>query len=580
MGENITNFLNSFNAGLDPGISKQDAKKAEFKSARDNAIAITGAKIVNWPEDPSVKTIGDLFGYIFPASGGVINKPPAIVYNSPNPVYVDFINEMRREDNIKKAYDDLLKSYSGFEYSLSKLKEMGGAQFWFDYFMYFAIEFFLTDTSFLEKIKKDEYKDWEGDGGVLNGDGSKPSHYNDAAFDVIIWQKSSYNGTGLNNYLTKNFSEKGLLYKAFVEAGETYSGPYTNEIKTSGKGLFAVLNVAEEPKPPSTAPTGPIGPTASTEPTGATGSTASAEPTGATGSTGATASAAVKFKPTLKGIEDGFQITAKTDLPNFSIYVGDPEKWPVKENIEEEVAAGNADDFTDLEEEGMDNEYVEESFEGPSVEELTFNPNIQDPPDAEPEESTGNMDKGGAGSEQIGPIPPGLSATESQKESAKRSIVASGCKSSGGGACARYTWNLAKNYHRFLKGLDGLKKAEAAGGNANQKAYYNRLEKELKYRNISSQGSVKKSDLINMIKTTKWGIGDVLCYWSNDKNISNFEPGWRAYGHTQMYVGAASVSGWACDRKDNYGCNFVYGKAKDNDWGFVAYRSPNKTSAA
>ena len=365
MGENITNFLNSFNTGLDTAIPKQDAKKAEFKSARDKAIAITGTKIVNWPDDPSVKTIGDLFGYVFPASGGVINRPPAIIYNSHNPVYVDFIQEMRSSPDIEKAYSDLEKSYRGFQYSWSKLKEKGGAQFWFDYFMYFAIEFFLTNTRLIENIKEDKYKSWEDAEGLLTGDGSKPSHYNAPAFEVIIWKNSSYNDyRGLDNFLTDKFSTFDLLFKAFVEAGESYSGTYTNEIKTSGNGLFKVLDVTEEPKPPSTGPIGPTGSTVATGATGPTGSTVANEPIGATGSTGATTSSAIKFTPTIKGIIDGFQITAKTDLPNFTIYVGDPEKWPVKENIEEEVAAGNAEDFENVDgtEDVLDDEYNEAPF--------------------------------------------------------------------------------------------------------------------------------------------------------------------------------------------------------------------------
>jgi len=69
------------------------------------------------------------------------------------------------------------------------------------------------------------------------------------------------------------------------------------------------------------------------------------------------------FKPTLKGIEDGFQTTAKTDLPNFSIYVGDPDKdWP-------KVAAGDlpedGESFENVEgAEVLDDEYMEENFAG------------------------------------------------------------------------------------------------------------------------------------------------------------------------------------------------------------------------
>ena len=117
---------------------------------------------------------------------------------------------------------------------------------------------------------------------------------------------------------------------------------------------------------------------------------------------------------------------------------------------------------------------------------------------------------------------------------------------------------------------------EAAGGNANQSAYYGRLESELKYKKLSSNSSVSKSTLKSTINDTKWGIGDVICYWSNKSG----EESHRKYGHTQMYVGEASSSGWACDRKNNYGSTFVYGGRADDDWAFVAYRSPTKASAA
>jgi hypothetical protein len=84
----------------------------------------------------------------------------------------------------------------------------------------------------------------------------------------------------------------------------------------------------------------------------------------AAAATGVTASS--KLKPTFKGITDGFQITAKTDIPSFSIYVGDPTKWPVRENIEEEVAEGKAEDFENVDgaADVIDEEYGEEEFVG------------------------------------------------------------------------------------------------------------------------------------------------------------------------------------------------------------------------
>ena len=292
---------------------------------------------------------------------------------------------------------------------------------------------------------------------------------------------------------------------------------------------------------------------------------------------GASASGPIStsFKLTFEGIQDGFQITAKTDLPSFSIYVGDPKKdWPV-------VGAGDlpqdGEDFENVEgapQEGIDEEYTEESFMGAEESELQFNDTIIVSPTDEKEDSGSYLDKGGAGSEQIGPIEPGLPANEAQKESAKKSRVATGCMSSGGGACARYTWNLAKNYHRFLKGLTGLPQREAAGGNAKQAAYYNRLVEELKYKKIENKSSVTKDDLIKSIKDTKWGIGDVICYWSNGSGGESHQ----IYGHTQMYVGAISAGGWASDQVDNFSCSMVYKSKTDNNWGYVAFRSPDTPS--
>ena len=318
----------------------------------------------------------------------------------------------------------------------------------------------------------------------------------------------------------------------------------------------------------------PMGMSAS-DPAGMTGSTASSA-TGNTASSATGTTASGMFKPTIRGIEDGFQISAKTDMPNFSIYVGDPDKdWPVTGSGDIPEGGEDFENVDGSPQEGLDDEYLETGFEGASEEELKFNSVVFDPPNMEPDSSNGSLDKGGAGTEQIGPIPEGLSATAEQKEAAKRSIVASGC-GEGGGACARYTWNLAKNYHRFLKGLGGLEKREAAGGNAKEKAYYGRLESELKYRKISSSSSVTKADLKSMISSTKWGIGDVICYWSNTSGSASH----RIYGHTQMYVGSNSSSGWACDSKNNYGCGFVYGGKDDNNWSYVAYRSPDKASVA
>lgn len=113
----------------------------------------------------------------------------------------------------------------------------------------------------------------------------------------------------------------------------------------------------------------PLGITAS-EPTGTTASDASGMSASNSGAA-AGMSASGTFKPTIKGIEDGFQIPVKTDLPNFSIFVGDPEKdWP-------KAGAGDVpedgESFENVEgAEVLDEEYEEAEYEGAGEGIITF----------------------------------------------------------------------------------------------------------------------------------------------------------------------------------------------------------------
>jgi len=78
-------------------------------------------------------------------------------------------------------------------------------------------------------------------------------------------------------------------------------------------------------------------------------------------------SASTRFKPTFEGIKDGYEIAAKKDLPNFSIYVGDPKKdWP-KVGAGELPAEG--EEYENLEgAEVLDEEYMESPYTGPEEE--------------------------------------------------------------------------------------------------------------------------------------------------------------------------------------------------------------------
>jgi len=84
----------------------------------------------------------------------------------------------------------------------------------------------------------------------------------------------------------------------------------------------------------------------------------------------ATASTAqALLKPTIEGIKDGFEIAAKTDLPKFTIYAGDPKKdWP-KAGAGELPEEG--EEFENLDgPEVLGEEYLESPYTGPEEEEV------------------------------------------------------------------------------------------------------------------------------------------------------------------------------------------------------------------
>jgi hypothetical protein len=279
------------------------------------------------------------------------------------PEYESYLEDRKSSDEIKKAYNDLDRSYRGFRYSLTILKDKGGAQFWFDYFMHFALEFYLKDTTFTDKVKKASLNKNSDIYGLIPGDGKATADYSTPElFDDIIWNNSEYNSyQGLQDFLTGDLAADGLLYLAFVEAGENYSGTYTTEITTSKKSLFKVLDVAEEPKPKTVTPTG-----ASASGASASGASASEPDAGLSATpinTGVTASGL--FKPTFEGLQDGFEITAKTDMPSFSIYVGDPKSWPKLGDVSEEDLPEDGESFENVDgAEVLDEEYGEGAFAG------------------------------------------------------------------------------------------------------------------------------------------------------------------------------------------------------------------------
>jgi hypothetical protein len=146
------------------------------------------------------------------------------------------------------------------------------------------------------------------------------------------------------------------------------------------------------------------------------------------------------------------------------------------------------------------------------------------------------------------------------------------------GLCAKGVFNTALNLQNYFKfketgrGNNEIKKKGnllAAGGNAKDLSYSKALQ-GLKYtRSLVGEG-LNKTQIQSAINSIEYNIGDILVYYSEDSSNSE-----GIYGHTQIYVGSQSTSGWSSDIKNNYGQSFVYNSKPSNCWTLYLYRVPN-----
>ena len=141
--------------------------------------------------------------------------------------------------------------------------------------------------------------------------------------------------------------------------------------------------------------------------------------------------------------------------------------------------------------------------------------------------------------------------------------------------CARGVWNLAKNYVDYLKSEKIVNESmENAGGNANQSSFWNNLEK-IGYRKqiITVNPNTTASITSKVQHGLTYELGDILVYWS-----SHGDGAFSKHGHTQIYVGSSSASGWETDPKadNNYNTFFVYKSKKSTSWNLIFFKAPAK----
>jgi hypothetical protein len=142
------------------------------------------------------------------------------------------------------------------------------------------------------------------------------------------------------------------------------------------------------------------------------------------------------------------------------------------------------------------------------------------------------------------------------------------------GWCAQGVLNIAVNFKNYKEGKPLYTKGNLipAGGNANSSAYANRLKLGGWTGQFVGEG-LTKAQIQSEISKITYNVGDILVYYSEDSSGDDGK-----YGHTQIYVGSKSSSGWSSDVKDNYGVSFVYGnttKYPSQCYSLYLYRVPN-----
>ncbi len=265
MGEKINNFVKSFNTKLSELVKSQIENDNKYKELRDSAIKNTKIKLGKWPDsDSNIKTLGNLIGYVFPESRfSKFIEPPAILgANTPNPLYLDFIKDIRSDKEIYDLYNQLSKLKGVKNYI--EYEKMGGGQYWFDSFMHSFYKIISKDDNFISKsvdeIKKNTssyvisiFDNKIKEGLWMANYGKKTSDY----VDYIVFYSYLINENDLNNYRpielslinlaverdglpddedviikveNSNKRNSDLLYQAFLEAGDSYSGPNSKKL--------------------------------------------------------------------------------------------------------------------------------------------------------------------------------------------------------------------------------------------------------------------------------------------------------------------------------------------------------------
>lgn len=214
----IQDFITAFDTALTTKLNEALAKQQQYKAARSIAITISALKTSSWPyksspdsdgvyrSDPTVKTVGDLFKFVYPKEDGGLQNLPS-VQSGDTTSYVDTIATLKDTDTGAKAQYDIL-SVTWQSYNIiNQIKSIQnkGSQKIFDIFM----------SEALTKCKEKKYKV------------SDFNNFDD--FDDEFSNLLSYRT--IDDYVNSN-----ILYQAFLEAGDNYQSSLTTAIAATQSG--------------------------------------------------------------------------------------------------------------------------------------------------------------------------------------------------------------------------------------------------------------------------------------------------------------------------------------------------------
>jgi predicted chitinase len=293
MGKNITAVVEEYDKILNERIDKGLENLRKYKETRAEAIKITTAKLGSWPylynspneaerskSNPEIKTIGDLFGYVFHNPEGGEKWEPSVMrdgYAAVGDYFSDINGKNSGDKTIGDRYKVLSDTYIKSPKYLEAIKKKGGGQYWFDFIMYFMYKL----------MKKQGPWEKAAVGPSWPGEKTKSPEkkVSDLAtlkdFEDYVWDESEFLSNadiesfttykGLSD-LANTFSPKSkFIHPAVLEAGDEYIGKYTAEIdkRYTEKGdyyLIAYLDIEPDPEPKPEIPvTSTVGLTQSTK---------------------------------------------------------------------------------------------------------------------------------------------------------------------------------------------------------------------------------------------------------------------------------------------------------------------------